>query len=137
MSDIPSVVEYSVNLKDQEAPEPLPAGKYLGTIRGTENKMSQRGTLYCEVTFHIEAVQFPVDFKEAPEDGLTLKFRRVGLEDNPASRFGTKRFIQAIGAPLAKKIDTTEWIGHEAMLEVEHDKWEGITRAQIARVHPV
>ena len=134
--EISSIIQYSINLKDQEAPPPLPAGKYVGAIRDTEVKESQRGTMYCAVSFHIGADQFPPDFEGGSEDGLTLIYRRVGLEDNPQSRFGTKRFIEAIGAPLAKKIDVTEWVGMEASLDVAHDTYEGITRAVIDRVNP-
>jgi hypothetical protein len=86
------------------------------------------------VSFHISADQFPADFKDGSDDGLTLIFRRVGLEDNPQARWGTKRFLEAIGAPVAKKIDVNEWVGMEAALDVVHDTYEGVTRAVIDRV---
>jgi len=104
-NDLSSIVEFSIDLKKQEAPEPLPPGAYVGVIRKAEVKESQRGTMYGAVSFHIGSDQFPADFKDGPEDGLTLIYRRVGLEDNPQARYGTKRFIEAIGAPLSKKID--------------------------------
>ena len=125
-----------MNLKDQKPPEPLPIGKYTGTIKNTEVLESKRGTMYCAVHFHIPAEQYPVDYTDGNPDGTTIVYRRVGLEDTPQSRYGTKRFIEAIGAPLAKKIDVSEWLGMEAALEVEHDVWEGVNRANIARVHP-
>jgi hypothetical protein len=133
--ELSSIIEYSVNLKDQDQPEPLPAGTYTGTIRNAEVKESQRGTMYCAVSFFIGADQYPADYKDGSDDGMTLVFRRVGLEDNPQSRFGTKRFMESIGAPLAKKIDVTEWVGMEAALEVEHETYEGVTRASINRVN--
>lgn len=133
--ELSSIVEFSMNLKDQEAPEPLPAGKYTGVIRDSEKKESQRGTMYAAVSFHIGADQFPADYKDGSDDGLTIVYRRCGLEDNPQARYGCKRFIEAIGAPLAKKIDVSEWVGMEAALEVEHDTYEGVTRAVINRVH--
>ena len=134
MEEISSIVSFSIDLNKQEAPEPLPVGKYTGVIRNAEVKESQRGTMYAAVAFHIGADQFPADYKDGPDDGLTLVYRRCGLEDNPQSRFGAKRFIEAIGAPLSKKIDVSEWVGMEAALEVEHDTYEGITRANITRV---
>lgn len=133
--ELDSIVEYSVNLKDQEAPDPFPTGKYMGIIRNAMKKESQRGTMYAEVAFHIDAGQYPVDYKDGSDDGLTIYYRRVSLEDNPQARYGTKRFIESIGAPLGKKIDVTEWIGMEASLEVGHDTYEGVTRAVIERVH--
>ena len=107
----------------------------MGVIRKAEVKESQRGTMYGAVSFHIGSDQFPADFKDGPDDGLTLIYRRVGLEDNPQARYGTKRFIEAIGAPLSKAVDVSEWVGMEAALEVEHDTYEGVTRAVINRVH--
>ena len=136
MSDeLSSIVEFSVDLKNQDAPEPLPSGKYTGVIRNAEIKESQRGTRYAAVSFHISADQFPADYKDGSDDGLTLIYRRVGLEDNPQARYGTKRFIEAIGGPLSKSIDVSEWVGMEAALEVEHDTYEGVTRAVVNRVH--
>jgi len=133
-NDLSSIVEFSIDLKKQEAPEPLPPGAYVGVIRKAEVKESQRGTMYGAVSFHIGSDQFPADFKDGPEDGLTLIYRRVGLEDNPQARYGTKRFIEAIGAPLSKKIDVNEWVGMEAALDVVLDTYEGVTRAVIDRV---
>ena len=132
--DLSSIVEFSVDLNKQEAPEPLPPGAYVGVIRKAEVKESQRGTMYGAVSFHIGSDRFPADFKDGPDDGLTLIYRRVGLEDNPQARYGTKRFIEAIGAPLSKKIDVNEWIGMEAALDVVLDTYEGVTRAVVDRV---
>lgn len=134
MEEFSSIVEFSIDLKKQEAPEPLPAGEYTGTVRKAEVKESQRGTMYAAVSFHITADQYPADFKDGSDDGLTLVFRRVGLEDNPQARYGTKRFIESIGAPLSKKIDVNEWVGMEAALDVVLDTYEGVTRAVIDRV---
>tara|TARA_Y100001973_G_C5195108_1_gene333665 strand:+ start:1012 stop:1428 length:417 start_codon:yes stop_codon:yes gene_type:complete len=133
--ELASIVEFSVDLKNQDAPEPLPAGSYTGVVRNAEVKESQRGTRYAAVSFHISADQFPADYKDGSDDGLTLIYRRVGLEDNPQARYGTKRFIEAIGAPLSKSVDVSEWVGMEAALEVVHDTYEGVTRAVINRVH--
>ncbi len=135
--ELPSVVEFSVDLNDQEAPDPLPAGQYTGIIRKAEVRESQRGTRYGAVSFHIGADQYPVDFTDGPDDGLTIVYRRVGLEDNPQSRFGTKRFIEAIGAALSKKIDVNEWIGMEAALDVSNETYEGVTRPVIDRVRAI
>jgi len=133
--ELSSIVQFSMDLNKQEAPEPLPSGKYTGVIRNAEVKESQRGTMYAAVSFHIGADQFPADYKDGSDDGMTLIYRRCGLEDNPQARYGAKRFIEAIGAPLAKQIDVSEWVGLEAALEVEHDTYEGVTRAVINRVH--
>jgi hypothetical protein len=134
MSELSSIVEFSVNLKDVEAPSPLPAGEYTGAIRAAEVKMSQRDTRYGAISFFIGPEQYPADFTDGNPDGMTLIYRRVSLEDNPQARYGCKRFIEAIGAPLAKSVNVDEWVGMEASLEVVHEEWEGVTRAAIARV---
>jgi hypothetical protein len=97
-------------------------------------KESQRGTRYGAIHFHIGADQYPADFRDGSDDGITLVYRRVGLEDNPQARYGTKRFCEAINAPLSKKIDVSEWIGLEAAVDVALDTYEGTTRAVIDRV---
>ena len=132
---LPSIIEFSIDLNKQDQPEPLPVGKYSGVIRNAEVKERQRGTMYAAVSFHIGADQFPADYKDGNDDGMTLVYRRCGLEDNPQARFGANRFIESIGAPVAKKIDVSEWVGMEAGLDVTHETYEGVTRAIIDRVN--
>ena len=135
MSDeISSIVEYSVDLAKQEAPIPLPVGEYNAVIRGSERKISQRETQYAAVTFHISPDKYPADYVEGNPDGTIIVFRRVSLEDNPQARFTTRRFIEAIGAPLGKKIDVSEWVGMEGKVEVGHSNFEGVDRPEIQRV---
>ncbi len=132
--ELSSIVEFSVDLNDVEAPDPLPVGEYKGVIRGAEVRISQRDTRYCAVTFHIDPAQYPADYQDGNPDGAVLIYRRVSLEDNPQARYGTRRFIEAIGAPLGKQIDVSEWAGMEAALEIGHEKYEGVERAVIQRV---
>ena len=132
--ELDSIVEFSVDLAKQDAPEPLPVGRYLASIRKATRKESQRGTMYGEIFFHIGAEQYPADFKDGGDDGVTIVYRRVGLEDTPQARYGTRRFIEAIGGVLDKKIDMNEWIGIEAAVDVTHELWEGVNQARITRV---
>jgi hypothetical protein len=134
MEELDSIVEFTTSIKDQQQPDPLPSGKYVGTIRDVEVKMSQRETRYAAISFFVGADQFPADWKDGNPDGMTLIYRRVGLEDTANSRFGLRRFCESIGAPMSKKIDTAEWVGMEGLLEVGHDTYEGVTRANIERV---
>ena len=133
--ELSSIVEYAEDIKKQEAPEPLPTGNYTGVIRSVEKKESQRGTQYAAVSFHIGADQYPADFKDGNDDGTVIVHRRASLEDNPQARYGTKRFLEAIGAPMGKRLDISEWVGMEAELEVGHDEYEGVNRAVINRVN--
>lgn len=137
MSELPSIVEFSTNLKDQDQPDPLPVGEYTAVIVAAEQRESQRGTRYGAVSFQISPEQYPADYTDGNPDGTTLIYRRVGLEDTPQARYGTRLFCEAIGAPLAKKIDLSEWIGCEASVEVVHETYEDINRAVISRVRSV
>lgn len=131
-----SIVEFSDDISTAEAPEPLPVGEYPAQITGAEVKISQRGTKYCAVTFFINVDDYPADFPvENAPDGATIIYRRVGLEDNAQARFGLKKFCESIGAPMATSIDVNDWISLEASVEVDHDEWEGVVRAQIVRVN--
>lgn len=136
MSDdqIPSMIEFSTDIGKAEAPDPLPAGSYVGTIRAAEVKMSQRDTRYAAVTFHISPDQYPADYKDGNPDGTILVYRRVGLEDNPQAKYGLRRFLESIGAPTGKKIDVNDWVGNEATIEISHEMYEGINRANISKV---
>ena len=78
--ELPSIIEFSVDLNKQEEPEPLPAGEYTGVIRGAVQKLSQKGTHYGEIAFYIDSDQYPADFTEGNPDGMTLYFRRVSFE---------------------------------------------------------
>ncbi len=135
--ELPSIIEFSVDLSKQNEPEPLPTGDYVGVIRGAVQKLSQRDTHYGEIAFFIDADQYPADYDEGMPDGMTLYFRRVSFEDNPMARYGVRRFCENIGAPLGKKIDLSEWIGLEATLEITHETYEGSRRANINKVRPV
>lgn len=132
--DLSSVVEFSSNLKDAEAPAPLPSGEYVGDIRGAEVRMSQRDTKYCAVTFFISPDQYPADYTDGNPDGTVIIYRRVGMEDTPQARYGTRRFLEAIGGPLGKKIDVNDWVGLTAALEIGSETYEGVERAIIKRV---
>ncbi len=134
MSELPSIVEFSTNLKDAEAPEPLPVGEYTGVIMNAEQRESQRGTRYAAVTFQISPDQYPADYTDGNPDGTTIIYRRVSLEDTPQGRFGARKFCEAIGAPLSKSIDLTTWLGSEAIVEVDNEVYEDVPRPVISKV---
>ena len=137
MSDeVMSIVEFSEDISDAEAPEPLPVGEYAATIEAVEAKRSQRDTLYAAVTFSIKPEEYPADFPlENAPDGKRIVYRRCSLEDNPQARYMLRQFIENIGATPSKRIDVNEWVGLEASIQLDHDEYEGVTREQIVRVN--
>ena len=133
-----SIVEFSEDISQAEAPEPLPVGEYPATIRQAEVKLSQRGTKYAAVTFVIAPEEYPADYPaENAPDGKVVVYRRCSMEDNPQSRYMLKNFCEAIGATASKKVDVNEWVGLDAVVEIDHDDYEGVTREQIKRVNAV
>ena len=133
-TELPSIVEFSSDLSKAEAPEPLPVGEYEANITAAEIKTSQKGTRYAEIRWNVSPDQYPADYGDGNPNGSTLIYRRVSLEDIPQARWGTRQFIDAIGAPLGKKVDVNEWVGMDAVVEVDHETYEGVTRAIVKRV---
>jgi len=136
-NELGSVVEYDVDIATQEAPPPLPVRDYTAEIREAKVAISQKGTKYARVAFYISPDQYPADFTEGDPDGTTLTYMRVSLENKPSARFGVRKFCEAIGAPMSKRIDVNEWVGLTATVSVEHEPYEGVDRAVIKTVSPV
>lgn len=133
--EVGSIVEYSEDVSEQEAPEPLPVGNYEGVIKSVENKKSKKDNLYADVVFHIGIDQFPADYAvENNPEGCSIHYRTVSLEDTAKARYGVRRFLEAIGAKGGKKIDTSEWVGLAAKVNVAHGEWEGQKREEIKSV---
>lgn len=134
--ELGSIIEYTDDIDDAEAPLPLPEGVYEAEIKAVEAKYSSNNRKYAAVSFFIPVDAYPADYpiEEAP-DGLVLVFRKMSLENNKMARFNLKRFIQNIGAPpVGRSLDLTQWIGLKAKIIVKHDTWEGTTRPTVDRV---
>lgn len=136
MADEPvTIVEYSADISDAEAPEPLPVGEYAASIRAADVRVSSKDTRYYAVQFHVSPDEFPADYPtDIAPDGKLLTFRRLSAEDNQLARFNVRKFCEAVGATMSKKVDTNEWVGLEARIQIEHDTYEGVTRENITRV---
>jgi len=136
MADQPSIVEFSESIAEQEPPVPLPVGEYPAEIRGAARKTSQTsGNDYAAVQFYISADAYPADYTEGDPDGMLLTYNRVSLQDTPAARHRIRKFCEAIGAPPpTTKLDLNDWVGRTATVAIQHDTYEGETRAVIGKV---
>ena len=134
--EVISIVEFSEDIASAEQPELLPEGSYPAQITASEVKVSNNsGNKYAALTFHINVNDFPADFPvENAPDGVRIIYRRVGMEDNPNSRYGLHKFCEAVGAPMSSRIDVAEWQGYEATVEVQHSEWNGEARLEISTV---
>ena len=134
--ELGSIIEFTDDIDDAEAPLPLPEGQYEAEIKAVEAKMSGNNKRYAAVSFYVPTDVFPADYplEEAP-DGLVLIYRKLSLENNKMSKFNLKRFIQNIGAPpVGRSLDLTQWVGLKAKIVIKHDTWEGTKRATVDKV---
>lgn len=136
MSELGSILEYSADIADAEAPKSLPAGDYPAKITGAEVGTSQTsGKTRVDVSFLIDPDDFPADYEDADAfaDGKTLHFY-VGAGDDKAARFRIRKFLESIGAPLGSKIDVNDWVGRSAIVTIKPEEFEGIERERITKV---
>lgn len=135
MTDDTSILSFSEDITNAEAPEPLPIGDYTAEIREASGKLSSRGNTYASVVFYIPIDQYPVDYDAAlAPDGVTLRYNRLVIEDTPQGRFNVRRFCEAIQAPTSTQIDLNDWVGLTGRVTVDHEEYEGVVRAVIKKV---
>ena len=136
MSEMGTIIEYSEDVAEAEAPKALPASDYPVTITGAELGVSQNsGKKRVAVTFTVAPEDYPADYEDAESfpDGKTV-MHYVGAEDNLAARFRMRKFCEAIGVPASKNIDINSWVGREAVAALEPDEFEGIERERCKSV---
>lgn len=131
----PAIIEYSVDLNEQEQPEPIPVGEYPAEVVAAINKVSQTsGNVYCDISFRIHPDAYPADYTEGDPDGTTLHYMRLVLEDKPQSRYRVKKFLQSIGAKVGRSFDPNDLVGLTATVHVDHREFEGEKQANISKV---
>lgn len=130
MSELGSILDYSSDIADAEAPVALPAGDYPAKIVGAELGTSQSsGKKRVDVTWRIAPEDFPADYEDAESfaDGKDVH-QYITAEDTKAARFRMKKFCEAIGATLSSRLDVNDWVGKSAIITIEPDEFEGIER---------
>ncbi len=134
--DIASIIEYTEDLSEAEAPVPLPPGDYTGDIRTVEIKESGKGNRYVQVSFFVDADQYPADYTDGNPEGTILSYGRLSPDNNARAKYNMKKFIEAIGGELGKSIDINDWVGKTAMIEVVNAPYDGLMQANIKKVKP-
>lgn len=129
-----SIIEYASDLAEAEAPVPLPPGDYPAEVRAAEIKTSAKGNRYVEVTFYIAPEAYPADYTEGNQDGMPLQYGRLSPGGDQRSRWGMKKFCEAIGAELGRTLDLNDWMGKSAIVRVVNEEFEGEQRAKIKSV---
>jgi hypothetical protein len=134
--ELGSILDYSMDIADAEAPRALPAGDYPAKIVAAELGTSQNsGKRRVDVTFRILPEDFPADYEDADSfaDGKDIHYY-IGAEGDKASMFRMRKFCEAIGAPTSSRLDINDWIGKSAMLTIEPDEYEGVERERARKV---
>lgn len=134
--ELGSILDFSTDIADAEAPVALPAGDYPAKIVAAEvGTSNSSGKKRVDVTFRITPEDFPADYEDAESfaDGKDVH-AYVSVEDNKASRFRLKKFLQSIGAPMTSRLDVNDWIGKSAVITIEADEYEGVERERFRKV---
>lgn len=129
-----SLMEFSSDLSEAEAPPPLPVGEYPASIVKAEIKDSAKGNKYLALVFRIEPESYPADFIDGNPEGESLNYNRVVLQDTPQGRYRMRKFLESVGGTLSTRVDPNDLMGLTATVGIVHGKWEGETRAEIAKV---
>lgn len=131
-----SILEYTENLKDAEAPKALGNIDVPGEITGAVNGLSKSsGRKQVDVTFRIKPDDFPPDYEDVASfaDGKSVHYYLSGTDDK-VSRYRMRKFCESIGAKLGTKLDINDWVSKNAMLTLGVDNFEGVDRERILRV---
>ena len=137
MSEITSVFEFSADVSSQEAPPPIPKGKYLASVTAAEPKVSANsGNTYIDITFTISPDQFPPDYAAVQQDALNLHYRTLVMKDDARSRYNLRKFCETMRVPVSRKFDVNDLIGKSGMLTIDHRAYQGTDQADIKAVEP-
>lgn len=134
--ELGSMIEYTESLADVESPKALPLADYPGEVITALHVLSNSsGKPQLAVTFRIKPEDFPADFEDADAypDGVTATFYR-STEQTKSQMFRMRRFLEALGVKLGKKLDANDLVGKTAILSVEPDEFEGIENTRIRKV---
>lgn len=137
MSEINSIFEFSADISQQEAPPPIPRGKYLASVTFAEPKVSQTsGNTYIDITFSIPPDQFPPDYAAIQQDALNIHHRTLVMKDDARSRYNIRKFCETMRVPVSRKFDCNDLVGKSAMLVIDHRSYQGVDQAEIKAVEP-
>lgn len=137
-NNLPTAFEFSQDISSQEAPPPMPKGKYLATIEAAEAKVSANsGNTYADITFTIAPDQFPADYSAINQDAVKIHYRSLVLsKDDAKTRYSIRQFCERLRVPVSRKLDLNDFLGKTAMLTIDHRKYQGVDQPEIKAVEP-
>lgn len=135
---LPTAFEFSQDISTQEAPPPLPKGKYLASIESAEAKVSANsGNTYADIKFVIAPDQFPADYSAIQQDAVSIHYRSLVLsKDDAKTRWNIRQFCERLRVPVSRKLDLNDFLGKTAMLTIDHRTYQGVDQPEIKAVEP-
>lgn len=134
-----SLITFSQNIADAEAPAPLPPGEYEAVCVGAVPGLSKSsGNPVLPLTYKVSADQFPADFDAGGADELTFIYNRLTTRDTAQDRFRMKNICIAHGVAMSNNIDANDFVGKKVKLVITTGKdLEGNDRAEVSKVLPL
>lgn len=133
-----TILEYSIDIAEQERPPVVPIGDYRAVITGVQKKYGKdTGRPYLNIKWSISPDDLPADFIEeiGVQEPITVYHMLFGCEDNPRSRFSMHQFCESIGAPMSNRINVQDFMNQEGRITVEHGQdLEGNPNPRVRRV---
>jgi hypothetical protein len=130
-----SILTFSEDITNAEAPPPLPVGPYPAEIVGAQRRTSATsGKDYAQIVMRINAESYPADYTDGDPDGTTLSYNRLQMDDTPQSRWRWRQFMERVGGPMGRSVDLNALVGLTCTVDITHQEYEGEDRAQITRI---
>jgi hypothetical protein len=131
-------IELDQALDEIEPPPLLPAAQYRGEITNAARYVSNNGKQLYAIEITIPVEEFPADFEEDEyPDGVVLTYRRLMWDSSRGSLSRVRKFMEkTLGLDITglRTIEHLEWIGHELLVTIGHNMWEGEKRMEIVRL---
>lgn len=140
VDELGSILNYSDDLADAEAPSALPAGDYPAQIVKTELKSQSADPSKSSVGIHwlIKPEDYPADYADGDSypEGKTVR-QYLSAEQDKNSRFRMRKFCEGIGVPLTSSINIEDWVGKSAILTLGKARpFQDIMQENISKVSP-
>lgn len=133
-TELKTVVEYSVDLNNAEAPPALPKGQYPFEIRTAEVAQGPKGDWY-KLGLYFAPEVYPVDVAaDLPADGMIVPGPYVSAADTVKDRFKVRKLLEALGLKLSNKVDVNNFIGATGTAETTVEMFEGVPQTRVVKI---
>lgn len=131
-----TLYQFSDDIGEAEAPEPLPEGDYPATIVDVEDRTTQDGRPMVRVAFKINEEDYPADYDAGMAPGGKTLSMFMMMDDSAQTRFRLRRFCENISAPTGRGIrPKADWMNLAANVTIKHEEYEGVMRERIQKVN--